>query len=452
MAETEGTRKEVLERKRVVMEEVTISSSWSVPVSGTCSAPLRGDSTKEWLISITNESTKKISATKPGVCKAPEFLRKDEKNAKSFEPEVVAIGPYHRGKTHLQPAEDHKRAAAHKFTLGSKHCIDEFYSKVKNEATRARACYADKFELMTDEEFTQMLFFDGCFVLHFISCYVEGDMKEVTMSTHLHGFIVRDMFLLENQLPYVVLYALMSLKSVKLDDFFNKIIGTVSIQSFSDPKEPSYHHLLDRLREKLLGPTKDPRQPVQLGPEDLHLFRSVKELREVGIKFRQSNSLYLRDIQFRPCAVWGTLSLPKIVIDDLARSRFLNMIALEMYLGSAGDYGITSFVWFLDCLIDRAEDVRELREEGILLNALGSDEQVAELFNELATNLAPDYRAYGDVLKGIRQHRDSKFKVSIYTFLHTHFSSPWTAIAFIAAVFLLVLSVIQTIFAVFPRS
>ncbi|KAG1371139.1 UPF0481 protein [Cocos nucifera] len=427
----------------------TICNSSTVLVTETCSAP---DSTKELLISIIEERKSKLETCKapkllrkPQICKAPELLRRDEKSAKSFEPEVVAIGPYHRGRAHLVPAEDHKRTAAVKFTSGC--CIHEFYNKIKRVAAEARECYADAFDL-TEEDLTLMLFFDGCFVLHFIDCYVKGEMKEVTMSTHLHGFIVRDMFLLENQLPYVVLDALMSLKRVKLDDFFNKIIGTMSIQSFSDPKESSYHHLLDRLREKLLGPTTQRPSP---GLENLHLFRSVKELREVGIRFRRSNSQYLSDIQFRPCAVWGTLSLPKIVIDDLTRSRFLNMIALEMCMGKEDDYGITSFVWFLDCLIDRAEDVRELREQGILLNALGSDEQVAELFNELATNLAPDYRAYGTVLEGISKHRSNRFKVSIYTFLNTHFSSPWTAIAFIAAVFLLVLSVIQTIFTVFPR-
>ncbi|KAG1371138.1 UPF0481 protein [Cocos nucifera] len=447
MAETEGTRTEVLEKKRVLMEEITksstISNSRPVPVTETCSSPLREGNAKELLISITNESMNKISTAQPQICKAPELLRKDEKIAKSLDPEVVAIGPYHRGKAHLQPAEDHKRAAALKFTLSSKHSIDEFYSKVENEATRARACYADKFDI-TDEEFTQMLFFDGCFVLHFIDRYVEKKMEELTISTHLHGFIVRDMLLLENQLPFVVLDALMSLKPVNLDEFFGKIIEI----RCKAPRTP--YHLLDLLRTKLLGPDKK-LQPPCLGAA-LPSFRSVKELREAGIKFRQSNTNYLSDIQFSPCAVWATLWLPKIVVDSLTRSVFLNMIALEMCPGCADGYGITSFAWLLDCLIDRAEDVRELREEGILLNALGSDEQVAELFNELATNLAPDYRAYGKVLEGISKHRSNKFNVSIYTFLHTHFSSPWTAIAFFAAVFLLVLSVIQTIFTVFPRS
>ncbi|XP_008800266.1 UPF0481 protein At3g47200-like [Phoenix dactylifera] len=466
MAETEGARTEVLERKRALMEELakstTISSSWPVPVTNeTCSAPLRECNTKEWLISVTNGTcsaplgecnakellisiTNQYKNAQPLICRAPELLCKDEKSAKFFYPEVVAIGPYHRCKANLKLAEDHKLAAALKFTSG--RCIHEFYNKVKNVTAQARACYADKFEL-TDEEFACMLFFDGCFLLHFIDCCVKKKMEEFTMSTHLHGFIRGDMFLLENQLPFVVLDALMSLKQVKLDDFFLSVIEKA--RPYEAARAP--YHLLDLLRTKLLGPPNDGQQAGQ-GEPNLNTFRSVKELREVGIKFRLSESHHLSDIKFHPGIVCGTLSLPKIVIDDLTRSQYLNMIALEMCSGSAGDYGITSFAWFLDCLIDRAEDVRELREKEILINALGSDEQVAELFNEIATDLAPDYRAYVQVLTGISDHRKAKFKVSIFRFLDTHFSSPWTAIAFFAALVLLALSVIQTIFTVYPRS
>ncbi|KAG1371137.1 putative UPF0481 protein [Cocos nucifera] len=206
----------------------------------------------------------KISApAKPLICKAPEFLRMDEKIAKSFDPKVVAIGPYHRGRAHLEPAEDNKRAAALKFTSGSEHSIAEFYDKIRNVATEARNFYADAFEL-TEEEFALMLFFDGCFVLHFIDCYIKGEMEEVTMSTQLHGFIGRDMFLLENQLPFVVLDALMSLnKPVNLDKFFDEIIGTRLKPSSSALRAP--YHLLDLLRTKLLGPPENGRGQQQSG-------------------------------------------------------------------------------------------------------------------------------------------------------------------------------------------
>ena len=179
-------------------------------------------------------------------------------------------------------------------------------------------------------------------------------------------------------------------------------------------------------------------------------FRSVTELKEVGIEFAESKSKQLRNIHFKPGCVHSTLSLPLILIDDLTKSRFLNLIALEMCPDSKSDYGITSYVWFMDRLIDIPGDVKELWLKGILLNALGSDEQVANLFNELAKDLAPDYQAYDSVIQKIDRHCKSRISVSIVRMLHTHFDTPWAVIGFCAAVFLLVLTVLQTYFAIWP--
>ncbi len=44
----------------------------------------------------------------------------------------------------------------------------------------------------------------------------------------------------------------------------------------------------------------------------------------------------------------------------------------------------------MDSLIDLAEDVMVLRSKGILLNFLGSDQEVANLFNAIAKILVPN--------------------------------------------------------------
>ena len=259
---------------------------------------------------------------------------------------------------------------------------------------------------------------------------------------------MKDMFLLENQLPLAVLNALMALAPVDLNKFIHKIIigqdpmPPKHTNRSGSPVEPA--HLLDLLREEILGEAEPPRPSAP----SWDTFRSVTELKEVGIEFSESKSKQLRNIQFKPGCVHSTLSLPLILVDDLTRSRFLNLIALEMCPDSKSDYGITSYVWFMDRLIDLPADVKELRSKGILLNALGSDEQVADLFNELAKDLAPDYQAYHSVIKGIDRHCKNRFSVSIVRMQHTHFNTPWAVIGFCAAVFLLVLTVVQTYFTV----
>ena len=76
-------------------------------------------------------------------------------------------------------------------------------------------------------------------------------------------------------------------------------------------------------------------------------------------------------------------SRPPIIVDDSTGPKFFNLIAYEMCPDFENDYGVTSYISFLDSqsLIDEAKDVIDLRKEGILRNLLGSDEEVALVFN-----------------------------------------------------------------------
>ncbi|GMY19170.1 upf0481 protein, partial [Fagus crenata] len=58
------------------------------------------------------------------------------------------------------------------------------------------------------------------------------------------------------------------------------------------------------------------------------------------------------------------------------------------------NYGVTSYISFLDSLIDEANDVIELRKARILGNLLGSDQEVAQLFNEIGRDLVPNPEIY----------------------------------------------------------
>lgn len=106
----------------------------------------------------------------------------------------------------------------------------------------------------------------------------------------------------------------------------------------------------------------------------------------------------------------------------------------------------------MDSLIDHAEDGKELRSKGIIFNFLGSDQQVADLFNQIADNLVPNPCAYAAVKHRIEKQYKHKIKIWLAEWLHTHFThftSPWTFIAFIAATFAPFLGAIQTHWAVF---
>ena len=120
----------------------------------------------------------------------------------------------------------------------------------------------------------------------------------------------------------------------------------------------------------------------------------------------------------------GQLHLPPIVVDDSTRPKFLNLIAYERCLDFENDFGVTSYISFLDSLIDEANDVKELRKAGIIYNLLGSDDEVTQLFNDIGTDLVPNNKIYSDFRSRIQKYYKNKVKTWISQAIHDHFSSP----------------------------
>jgi hypothetical protein len=136
--------------------------------------------------------------------------------------------------------------------------------------------------------------------------------------------------------------------------------------------------------------------------------------------------------------------LPPITVDDSTGPKFLNLIAFEMCPDFENNYGVTSYISFLDSLIDEANDVIELRKARILSNLLGSDQEVAQLFNEIGRDLVPNPKIYSHVRTQIQEYYDKKLMTWLSQFIHNHFSSPWTFLAFLGALLALALSAVQT--------
>ncbi|KAB2631177.1 hypothetical protein D8674_008696 [Pyrus ussuriensis x Pyrus communis] len=78
------------------------------------------------------------------------------------------------------------------------------------------------------------------------------------------------------------------------------------------------------------------------------------------------------------------------------------------------DFEVTSYIGFLDALIDHADDVvKKLRSTGVLYNLTGSDKAVAHLFNEIGTDLVPNTDIHCDVKADTEKHYKTKRNVLI---------------------------------------
>ena len=414
------------------------------------------------------------------------LMLRDHKHYRKYcEPRVVSLGPIHHGKPKYQLTESYKLMLADKFIGKTGRTVEELYGIIEDNIKELREYYDEKVtQKYSDEDLAWMLFVDGCATLHFIHSFVKGKVKDVKIKNDQVAFVQQDLFLLENQLPFQLLdYLMKKIKeeNSKMEDKLRK-----SIQKFIDkqsmlaggkksPNAQNAIHLLDLLRKRLLGTEKDksgeklPSTTVNTEPnkkdeksektvlnkkgkkdKDWHSFRNVQELREVGIQLKPRKSSHLGEIDFKK--KWnfypGILWMPKIIVDDSTGPKFFNLIAYEMCPDFENDFGITSYISFLDSLIDEQKDVIDLRNAGILRNLLGSDKEVADVFNEIGTDLVPNLDIYREVRVQIEEYYTMQSMTWISQVIHTHFSSPWTVIAFLAAFFVLGLSVVQTVYSI----
>ncbi|TXG70129.1 hypothetical protein EZV62_005064 [Acer yangbiense] len=424
-----------LELERVMKKEVDDTDT----IRGFTS--LSGD-TEIPIVVIDTEKKPKIQRVLP-------MIRGVEANQKCYDPLVVSIGPFHLLKE-LEITEKHKIAIAWQYAENAGQSYDLLYNKVKAIAEEARNCFSldSRTEVLLDEEkFTKMMLLDGCFILQFIHCFVN-DYKDLNIELRLAAFVKRDLLLLENQLPFLVLRELISSKENEWKKTFSTFFTGILVLHSDWLREIDFDkctHLLDMIHTLLID--KDalsaPKYNRKSGSTDWFSCRSVKELKAKGIHFRPSQGHQFTDVQFQSTFQTGLLKLPPIAIDSSTKSMLLNMVAYESCPDGPDDLGVSTYICLMDTLIDDAEDVKELRSKGILLNFLGMDQQVADLFNQIAVNLVANPNAYAEFKNKIQRHYKNKIKIWLAEWRHTHFSRPWK-LAFMGAIFSLVMSAIQT--------
>ena len=214
-------------------------------------------------------------------------------------------------------------------------------------------------------------------------------------------------------------------------------------------KEEKPSHLLDLLRTRLLG---KPASTNKRGNNDSYFCRNVKKLMANGIRFRPSKTSELRDVSFNSYGVTGYLNLPPLAIDRFTVPVLWNLIAYERCPSITPGSGVTSFLSFLDLLIDYPEDVDLLESAQVLQISFASSEAVAHFFNSISVNLTvEDFGFYSQVLADIRSHQSKKTYIWTSQLLDTYCSSPWKVIALFATIVVIFLTGTQTYFTVFPH-
>ncbi|XP_016723617.1 UPF0481 protein At3g47200 [Gossypium hirsutum] len=365
--------------------------------------------------------------TKPLIQRvSPLLLDKKADFQKCFEPRLVAFGPLHHGNPKFQRAEQYKLKFAARFVHVSGTNCDDLFKKVKAQIDDLRKCYTpEDVEAYDDDKLAWMLFVDGSAVLCAVRYVMEGMFDELNTRTYLLVFAQLDLFLLENQLPYKLLKILIGsakdppVWEQSITDFIaHNLMTNIHQKRKQVVDDKDYAHLLERLRDELLTGKEMKidssvmgRMLLSSGVSRKHrkTFRSIKELKESGIHVKPSTTNNLKDISFY-CNFLGTLMMPRLLVDDSTASKFLNLVALEMCQDFKNDSEVTSYLCFMDALIESADDVKELRDTGMLHNYLGKNEEVAELFKNMSGGLVPDQTRYIEVIDDIHKYCNSPWR------------------------------------------
>ncbi|TKY64596.1 putative UPF0481 protein [Spatholobus suberectus] len=194
----------------------------------------------------------------------------------SYVPQQVAIGPYHYWRPELYEMQRYKIAAAKRF---QKHLqclkLENLVDQLTKLEERVRACY-HKFLDFNGETLVWMMTVDASFLLEFLQVYAMQEGAKVpgvsSSMSHLvdyagkksaHNAILRDIVMLENQIPLFVLRKMLEFKFSSLeaaDDMlmlmfiglFKEISPFKMIEEYPNIQVSESVHLLDFLYDVIV--------------------------------------------------------------------------------------------------------------------------------------------------------------------------------------------------------
>ena len=85
-------------------------------------------------------------------------------NPKAEQPEIVSIGPYHRGRENLLEFEQHKWTFLKRFLHRTPLNVESLVISVARAESTARGCFSE-LVLMSSDHFVEMMLLDSCFAV-----------------------------------------------------------------------------------------------------------------------------------------------------------------------------------------------------------------------------------------------------------------------------------------------
>ncbi|KAL0368288.1 UNVERIFIED_CONTAM: hypothetical protein Scaly_1047700 [Sesamum calycinum] len=393
--------------------------------------------------------------TQRSIYRVHKYLR--NVNSQCYEPNIVAIGPYHSNKDNLKMTEEHKLRYLQLLLERKKENVERYTLSIGELEHEARSCYADPIHL-NSAMFIKMLVLDACFIIELVRKRHKRDPTCKNDPIFKMGWIMntlqRDIILFENEIPFFILRKLFDL--IEGPNQYDKLIhrlsffchnlfpgGRLKYKTERSPEE--IKHILDLVHGNWIPSIKE----VNLNVDEVDRMRewrfihSATELTNANVAFQKKLSDDFFKVEFDD----GLMQMQPLTIEDRTECFFRNLIAYEQYFQDTQPNFVTDYVKLLDSLINSSEDIDILCKCEIIDNWLGDNEVVANIFNRLTLSVTGhQHFVYTDIFDKVNAHYGTRRNKAIATLRRDYFNSPWAYFSFLAALAILSLTVAQTVF------
>ncbi|XP_027123401.1 putative UPF0481 protein At3g02645 [Coffea arabica] len=529
-----------------------------------------------WIIQIRRaieEELEEDNDVPVSIFNVPKTLKVSDPDC--YIPQQVAIGPYHHWRSELYEMERYKLASAKRTqkqmqSLKFQNVVDQ----LARFEPRIRACY-HKYLDFNGETLAWMMAMDASFLLEFLQVYAAKEGKVLTRlssrMSHLvdiagrksaHNAILRDMVMLENQIPLFLLREMLELQFSSLEaadnvllsmliGFCKELLPFKMMEELPKFEVTDYAHLLDFLYRVIVPKLEGPSEITEIDEEgeikeaeesyfgmsshvkqigyvvwniisklnkvsarlikrilfskpikvilklpwtiisNLPVLRLIKapieylcfsqdkenqkpenenlnstninkpplveeieipsviELSKAGVQFVPTNQGIL-SISFDD--KMATFCLPSISLDVNTDAVLRNLVAYEA-CNASGPVVFTRYTELMNGVVDTEEDAKFLREKGIILNRLKSDEEVANMWNGMSKSVRLTKVPFLDkVIEDVNKYYNGRWKIKIGRFLKHYVFDSWQFLTLIAAIVLLFLMTLQAFCSVYSRA
>jgi len=188
-------------------------------------------------------------------------------------------------------------------------------------------------------------------------------------------------------------------------------------------------HLLGLLRSTLIqGMTPEKQKSIwQCSSDVSSMSSSAVDLAQIGFALTGSKARWFADnidVQKKP--LFGELSLSPMFLNDVAACHLVNMAALEAAEAAnvpsmeSDGYVVSSYLSVLAMLMDREEDVHELRAKGVICSHF-SNKQTLAFFKGIGQHLRLGNN-YFTIVQEIEDYRRKKpIRIVVYKFIYKNY-------------------------------